>query len=90
MSFATGSEALPRFQFWKNGVLLPQANYTFYPTQFPDNTIHSQGNFIYGQQGNRGNPFSGKLYDLRLYSRELETVEIQRIFDATRDVVGVT
>ena len=90
MSFATGSEALPRFQFWKNGVLLPQANYTFYPTQFPDNTIHSQGNFIYGQQGNAGNPFSGKLYDLRLYERELETVEVQRIFDATRGVVGVT
>ena len=90
MSFATGSEPLPRFQFWRDGVLLPQANYTFYPTQFPDNTIHSQGNFIYGQQGNAGNPFSGKLYDLRLYERELETVEIQRIFDATRTVVGVT
>ena len=90
MSFATGSEPLPRFQFWKNGVLLPQANYTFYPTQFPDNTIHSQGNFIYGQQGNAENPFSGKLYDLRLYERELETIDIQRIFDATRNVVGVT
>lgn len=90
MSFATGSEPTPRFQFWKDGVLLPQANYTFYPTQFPDNTLHSQGNFIYGQQGNAGNPFSGKLYDLRLYERELETVEIQRIFDATRGVVGVT
>ena len=90
MSFATGSEPTPRFQFWKNGVLLPQANYTFYPTQFPDNTLHSQGNFIYGQQGNAGNPFSGKLYDLRLYERELETVEIQRIFNATKGVVGVT
>lgn len=90
MSFATGSEALPRFQFWKNGVLLPQANYTFYPTQFPDNTIHSQGNFIYGQQGNRGNPFSGKLYDLRLYEAELTTAQIQQIYDATKGVVGVT
>lgn len=90
MSFATGSEAVPRFQFWKNGVLLPQANYTFYPTQFPDNTIHSQGNFIYGQQGNAGNPFSGKLYDLRLYEAELTTAQIQQIYDATRTVVGVT
>ena len=90
MSFATGSEPTPRFQFWKNGVLLPQANYTFYPTQFPDNTLHSQGNFIYGQQGNAGNPFSGKLYDLRLYEAELTTAQVQQIYDATKGVVGVT
>lgn len=90
MSFATGSEPVPRFQFWKNGVLLPQLDYTFYPTQFPDNTLHSQGNFIYGQQGNRGNPFSGKMYDLRLYTYELSTADVQKIFDATKSVVGVT
>ena len=90
MSFATGSQPTPRFQFWRNGVQLAQGDFASYPTQFPDGPIHSQGNFMYGLQGNIGRNFLGKMYDLRLYTRELETVEIQRIFDATRGVVGVT
>ena len=79
-----------RFRFWKNAVELPQANFTFYPTVFPVGTIHSQGDFHYGNQGNLDRPWSGKLYDLRLYSRVLSQAEIQAIYDATKGTVGVT
>lgn len=89
MSFATGSEATPRFQFWKNGVLLTQANFTFYPSQFPDNTLHSQGDFLYGWQGNGGKRFFGQMAGLRLYTYEVSTAEVQAVYEATRARVGV-